>query len=293
MPFIIQQELVEIWKQLLRGVQQGIWYALITTDDFGCNLQAATNLNALEYDTLLLSSGIIFKRGDITMINKAKLDHLQTALKENIILHITRIKLQREGKRAFYIAVGQPLSNPSVQAKINPRVLPNRRGNGLDQQRLLLLERLCAERASAEEPELIVDEQLPLLPQEQDNILIQAEETQQPRPARRRRVLQELQLPPSPDRRTRTRRQRDEPQQEEANQPRPHRHPVAQEDPRLLLPPEQRIRPLGNLMNDADNRERRHRQLQAQLQQQIAQQRQQLEQQQQQIEDLPKQTLST
>jgi DNA repair exonuclease SbcCD ATPase subunit len=39
-------------------------------------------------------------------------------------------------------------------------------------------------------------------------------------------------------------------------------------------------------MNDADNRERRHRQLQAQLQQQIAQQRQQLEQQQQQIEDL-------
>jgi len=56
------------------------------------------------------------------MVNKAQLDHLQTALKNDIILHITRIKLQREGKRAFYVAIGQPLSNPSVQAKINPRV---------------------------------------------------------------------------------------------------------------------------------------------------------------------------
>ena len=141
MPFIIQQELVEIWKQLLRGVQQGIWYALITTDDFGCNLQAATNLNTLEYDTLLLSSGIIFKRGGVTMFNKAQLDHLQTALKENIILHITRIQLPRKKNRTFYIAIGQPLSNPSVQAKINPRVLPNRRGNGLNEAQLRLLAR--------------------------------------------------------------------------------------------------------------------------------------------------------
>ena len=71
MPSIIAQELIEIWKQLLRGVQQDIWYALIITDDFGCNLQEATNLNASEYDILLLSSGIIFRRGDVTMINKA------------------------------------------------------------------------------------------------------------------------------------------------------------------------------------------------------------------------------
>ena len=75
------------------------------------------------------------------MVNKAQLDHLQTALKDDIILHITRIKLQREGKRAFYIAIGQPLSNPSVQAKINPRVLPNRRGNGLNEAQLRLLAR--------------------------------------------------------------------------------------------------------------------------------------------------------
>ena len=68
---IIAQDLVELLKQLLRGVQQDIWYPLIITDDFGCNLQEATNLNALEYDILLLSSGIIFRRDDVTMINKA------------------------------------------------------------------------------------------------------------------------------------------------------------------------------------------------------------------------------
>ena len=102
MPSIIAQELIEIWRQLLRGVQQDIWYALIIIDDFGCNLQTATNLAGEEYDSLLISSGITFKKGNITMIRKAKLDYLQTALKENIILHITLSKLERNGNKMFF-----------------------------------------------------------------------------------------------------------------------------------------------------------------------------------------------
>ena len=35
----------------------------------------------------------------------AKLDYLQTALKENITLHITCSQLQRKGKHAYYLAV--------------------------------------------------------------------------------------------------------------------------------------------------------------------------------------------
>ena len=62
MSSIIAQELIEIWKQLFLGVQQDVWYAVITTADFRCNLQAATNLTEEEYDTLLLSSSIIFKK---------------------------------------------------------------------------------------------------------------------------------------------------------------------------------------------------------------------------------------
>ena len=147
MPSIIEQELVQIWKQLLRGVQRDIWYIIDDSEEFLPSLQMAISLNALEYETLLLSSGITFKRGDITMFSKAKLDYLQTALKENITLHISRIQLPGNKKRTFYIAIGQPLSNPSVQAKINPRVLPNRHGNGLNEAQLRLLARLCAERA--------------------------------------------------------------------------------------------------------------------------------------------------
>jgi len=155
---MIQQELVEIWKQLLRGVQHEFWHAVITTDDFACNLQAATNLTEAEYNNLLLSSGILFKRGGVTMFNKAQLDYLQAALvKENIILSITRSQLQKKGKHAFFIAVGRPrYTNPSAQAKANPRVLPNRHGNGLDEESIRLLAHLCAERATAEEPELVI-----------------------------------------------------------------------------------------------------------------------------------------
>ena len=163
MPSIIEQELVQIWKQLLRGVPQDIWYIIDDSEEFLPSLQMAISLNALEYETLLLSSGITFKRGNIIMFSKSKLDYLQAALKENITLHITRSQLQRKGKHAYYLAVGHPLSNPTVQAKINPRVLPNRRGNGLNDVQLRFLARLCAERTSTDEPELIVDEQLCLI----------------------------------------------------------------------------------------------------------------------------------
>jgi len=177
---MIQQELVEIWKQLLRGVQHEFWHAVITTDDFACNLQAATNLTEAEYNNLLLSSGILFKRGGVTMVNKAQLDYLQAALvKENIILSITRSQLQKKGKNSFFAAVGRSrFKNPSAQAKANPILLPNRHGNGLDEERVLLLERLCAERASTNEPELIVEEQLPPPPQIED----QREQENEPPP---------------------------------------------------------------------------------------------------------------
>jgi len=250
MPSIIAQELVEILKQLLIGVQQKTWLSFKTTDGYNYNLQTATNLNALEYKTILFASGILFKKGNTTMVRKAKLDYLQTTLKENIDLHITLSKIETNGNKLFFIAVERPtFRNPLEQAKANPRVLPNRRGNGLNEAQLRLLERLCAERATGEEPELIVEGQLHPPPQiqeqyEQENEPPQAEEAQERRPARGRRVLQELQLQPVLERRAR--RRADETQQEEANQIRLHRRAVAQEEHQLHLPPERRIRPRRN-----------------------------------------------
>ena len=49
--------------------------------------------------------------------------------------------------------------NPSAKAKDEPNIQTNRRGNhGLDAQKTLLLDCLCNDRATAEEPELIVEE---------------------------------------------------------------------------------------------------------------------------------------
>jgi hypothetical protein len=102
MPSIIAQELVEILKQLLIGVQQKTWLSFKTTDGYNYNLQTATNLNALEYKTILFASGILFKKGNTTMVRKAKLDYLQTTLKENIDLHITLSKIETNGNKLFF-----------------------------------------------------------------------------------------------------------------------------------------------------------------------------------------------
>jgi len=197
MPSIMAQDLVELLKQLLRGLPERIWHTFTTTDVFYHSIQVATNLTEAGYNTLLLSSGILFKRGEITMFSKAQLDHLQTALKGSMILSITRSQLQKKGKNSFFDAVGRSrYKNPSAQAKANPVLLPNRRGNGLNEAQLRLLARLCAERASTNEPELIVEEQLPLPPQMQDQYEQENEppqaDGQQPRPTGRRRVFQEL-----------------------------------------------------------------------------------------------------
>ena len=166
MPSIIAQDLVELLKQLLRGLPERIWHTFTTTDVFYHSIQVATSLTAVEWETVLFASGIMFKRGNTTMFSKQHLEQLKIALQDNLILHIALSQLQGTGKQLFFIAVGKPLfRNPIEQAKNNPRVLPNRHGSRLDNERLRLLACLCADRASTNEPELIVDEQLPPPPQ--------------------------------------------------------------------------------------------------------------------------------
>jgi len=246
----MQQEVVELLRQLLGGVQRNLWHAISATNLYNYTLQLATSLSIFEYESILLASGIMAKQGNTYAFKKNKLDELKDALKENLTLHITRSQIQRPGANLYFVSVERPtFRNPLEQAKANPRVLPNRRGNGLNEAQLRLLERLCAERATGEEPELIVEGQLHPPPQiqeqyEQENEPPQAEEAQERRPARGRRVLQELQLQPVLERRAR--RRADETQQEEANQIRLHRRAVAQEEPQLHPPPERRIRPRRN-----------------------------------------------
>ena len=86
-------------------------------------------------------------------------------------IHITKGEIGR------IIAVEkQCYQNPPAQAKDQPSLQPNRRGNhGLHAENILLLDRLCADRVDTEEPELIVegeiqepqDEQLLTVPLQQ------------------------------------------------------------------------------------------------------------------------------
>jgi hypothetical protein len=211
----MENNIVEIWRQLLAGVPRNLWFAISTTSSYKYNLQAATSLNLVEYETILLASSIMVKKGDTVVYSYSKLEYLLGALRGRLTVHINRSKIDRNGTPLYFIAVERPtFRNPSAQAKADLRVLPNRRGNGLDEGRLRLLERLCTERATADEPELIVEEQLPLPPQileqEQPEYELPQEEEQHRRSSRRRRVLQDLQLQPSPERRTRTRGGRQE-----------------------------------------------------------------------------------
>jgi len=148
----MKENLVEILRQLLTGLRRNLWYTFIITSSYEYNLQAATSLNAEEYETLLLASGIMVKKGDTTVYSNSKLEYLQGILRGRLDIHICRSKIDRNGIPLYFIAVEHPtFRNPSLQAKGNITGIdePNQPSNGLDDESIRLLERLCTERASA------------------------------------------------------------------------------------------------------------------------------------------------
>ena len=84
----MEEDILELWRQLLEHLPRNLWYAFSTTDTCHHNLQLATSLTAFEYETLLMSSRIIFKKGDVTMYSKAQLDYLQEGLKETLTIYM-------------------------------------------------------------------------------------------------------------------------------------------------------------------------------------------------------------
>jgi hypothetical protein len=58
----MKEDKIELWRQLLEHLPCNLWHAFCTVDAFHHNLQLATSLTAFEYKTLLMSSGIIFKK---------------------------------------------------------------------------------------------------------------------------------------------------------------------------------------------------------------------------------------
>ena len=79
----MKEDLLELWRQLLAVLPHKLWYAFCTTDVFYHNLQLATSLTAFEYETLLMSSGITFIKGNVNMFSKAQLDQAKTTIDDS------------------------------------------------------------------------------------------------------------------------------------------------------------------------------------------------------------------
>ena len=90
------------------------------------------------------------------MFSNSQLDYIQGVLRGIFLdIYINKSKIERIGKCLSSIAVDKPHQNPSAQAKDEPNIWSNRQGHGLDAEKILLLDRLCADQAATDEPELI------------------------------------------------------------------------------------------------------------------------------------------
>jgi hypothetical protein len=81
---MISAEFIHLIRQLLQPLQQNIWYTVNVTDDFYPTLNAAIQLNNQHYQNLMLATGIIQRKGELTTISLRHLEFLKAALQENL-----------------------------------------------------------------------------------------------------------------------------------------------------------------------------------------------------------------
>jgi hypothetical protein len=104
---MIHQDIVYLFRQLLQQVQQQTWLVI---DDFRSdlgNLILAFRLNAIQYKAILISSGILRRRGNDYTVKNNSLHELQRQLQPDIQIQITRSKLQHRNYRNYFISVGE------------------------------------------------------------------------------------------------------------------------------------------------------------------------------------------
>jgi hypothetical protein len=115
---MIPGELVDLLHHLLLHCHANIRHAIKTTNQFDYNLQVAINLNDYQYETVLLASGILNKRGNLLCISRQHIEELQREIQENVTLHCSKAKVQRYGTHNYYICIGEPTHpDPIIQAR--------------------------------------------------------------------------------------------------------------------------------------------------------------------------------
>ena len=100
---MIPGELVDLLHHLLLHSPANIWHEIKTTNHYDYNLQLAINLNDYQYETLLLASGIFNRRGNLLCISTQHIEELQREQQENITLHYSKAKVQRNGTHNYFL----------------------------------------------------------------------------------------------------------------------------------------------------------------------------------------------
>lgn len=160
---MIAQELFQIWHHNIGALEQHLWYIVDDNEAFLPSLRVAISLNERQYDELLQRSAIKVKRGGLFGISTDQLDYLRMQGQFN--LKCTKSKFIASKSRVF-ICIGDPWSkSPKLQKASNRGPLLRPRIRQLPAPDIAIIDRLCHERNADEEPELIVDEQLPPPPQ--------------------------------------------------------------------------------------------------------------------------------
>jgi hypothetical protein len=81
-------------------------------------LQTAIDLNNFQYETMLLASGIMQRYGDNITFSRRHLESLKIQLQEDLEIYITSTKLERNGRKYYFISLYRPTHlNPRHQAQ--------------------------------------------------------------------------------------------------------------------------------------------------------------------------------
>jgi hypothetical protein len=159
---MIQQELVEIWRRIASDLEPRLWYIVDDTEEFSPSLRVAIGLDQNQYESLLLASGIRVKLRDkrfgLYGIKKDQFDYIRATCQGQCILNSTKCKLEG-GKSRVFISIGKADSKTPKQQATTYKALLRPRIKRRSDDDLLVINHLCSELFTAEEPELIVEEE--------------------------------------------------------------------------------------------------------------------------------------
>jgi len=109
---MIHEDLINIFRQLLGQVQQWTWFIV---NDF--------KLNLTYYKTLLITSGILRRRGNELVINNGALQESTERLQPDMSIHITRARILNRNVRNNLLAINEPIyRNPDLQLRYNHKI---------------------------------------------------------------------------------------------------------------------------------------------------------------------------